>query len=57
MAKHARWNRQSSRHQHRRPIHRMETQDVFADDMHLGGPADAGEAIKINRAAVIEQRC
>ena len=32
------WERQSCRHQKRRPIHAMEANDFFSDHLQIGGP-------------------
>ena len=50
------WQLNSGRHQERRPVHRVETDDVLADDVHVGRPvapvrvalvgkADAGDVV------------
>ncbi len=59
MREHALGRFELGRHQHRRPVHRVEPEDVFADEVIVGGPV-AIEPLGIgavpDRAAVVEQR-
>src|SRR5579872_6130266 len=51
--------RQSGRHQERGPVHRMEANDVLADDVDVGGPVFPARGVFVGEAAggdVVVQR-
>ena len=55
MAEHMLGNRKSGGHQHRRPVDRMETEDVLADHVHGRRPAAIVQPVEVRGTAVVQQ--